>query len=94
MKYTKKQRHEIYKKAYNQFITRESENNYNNICGVIDFITQYNGCYLCSIKMDVYFPELWMFNDMGINNRFWEFEDADKEETRKLVLSFCIYMTK
>lgn len=87
MKYTKKQRNEIYKKGLDNF-------ELFNTSGLCHVVIKASGLPLTSSEIKPYFPELFMFKP--INNYFINWWDSSPEsnEERKIALMFCIAMTE
>ena len=88
MKYTKKQRHEIYKKA----LSRIKEFGNNPLCLTLANTSREESCeYVCMNQLPELLPEFYFFQPIG--EPFIWFSDEDQYEQRKTVIEFCIYMT-
>lgn len=93
MKYTKKQRHEIYKKALDRF----DEVAHVGLCEKIAVVSGHNlaagFCFESNINTLIY-PELFLFKTRP--NPYWLscYQDYDEKTMRKIVLMFCIEMTR
>lgn len=100
-KYTKAERHEIYKEALNNFDT------YCFVVGLCYRISMTNNekySYEAYVFPRIYFPEFWSFSDPTITKKeeyynrvvFPEYLRYSYEEhrIRKTILEFCIEMTK
>lgn len=85
---TKKERHEIYKKA----IAHDQLYMFG-ICFVVSKIVGNNECYY---RMGTEYPELYLFRpeENTPPNSYWNYGRADQLKTRKVILQFCIEMTK
>lgn len=97
-KLTKKQRHEVYKKALdiieNSHIRRRDDTLYVQgllgICSAISDITRSHNCYS---EMDFHYPELWLFRptENQTQNSKWS---GCTYKIRRVILMFCIEMTR
>lgn len=84
MKYTKKQRHEIYKKALISAIK------YGENCTLCYRMEDVTGLF----PYESEFPELFIFKPENVSETGLWFPWNNSFEHRKTVLEFCIYMTK
>lgn len=87
MKYTKKQRHEIYKIGLEKFDLY----NTSGLCHVLIRSTKLR--HLRSFDLEPYFPEFYLFKPYDEAYNWWD-SSSESNEQRKLVLMFCIEMTR
>ncbi len=89
---TKKQRHEVYKKALRQVEIKNFLNVYS-ICGAIKRTCFDKGNFIStSILLDE-FPEFALFKPDD-KDQFYYWFRVDDLQTRQIVIDFCILMTK
>lgn len=91
MKYTKAERHEIYKRARTKI-----SNDDPFVCNVLKYITKKQVDYEYCV---IVFPELVLFHTGSMNEIFLSIlslspKDVEFIEYKKTVLEFCIEMTR